>query len=893
MSSFIRGCRYLAAGVFPLLVLAFATAVYDSPQHAQSAGSSPDLALDVKFKGSDTTTRAIRNESKVLSRIVVDSTAEREKVKQIGAIVQDYGSFVIVARDKAVEAKNYGLDEQVLQTTVNLPGSKFDPLKDAPEGSLRLGKAATAKGKGYYILQFGASPTDEWLKSIRNAGVEVLQYIPHQAYFVYGDDESIARIADHSRVRWIGRYQPEQKLSRALRQQLEAARNGKTAAHGISPLEYTKNDTALFDIAVFERADLDAFTSQLRQTFGRGLLRMSRLQNNFFNVVRAELAVNDIEAVAALPDVIAIEAYSRTSNEDERSNQILAGNFINATTLLGPGYQPLNQFGADGTNVTVSVVDDGVGIPGEGGFYITTNNAVNGPLHGAPGTAFGHGHFNATIIAGWTPFGPLDSLFYNYALGVAPKANIVSIPRNRTGYTGTDVEVYDDSVSMPGPNGVHATISNNSWGQGTNGNVYNLLAAQFDGFVRDSSTDPGVDPLTLVFSAGNEGLNAPGANGLTQPKVAKNVIAVGNSEGLRIDLGGANADNMDDIAADSSRGPAADGRIKPDLVAPGTAITGGRSGTDSLKGNLDAFHRWSSGTSHSAAHISGMAALFTHWWTSANFGDNPSPSLIRAALINSARDLNGQNSSGSVPNGTEGWGRPNLKSLLNTGVGMKYIDEQVPLEQPGPGFVLQGSVADGTKPLRITVAWTDPPGVADPALVNDLDLIVTVGGTVYKGNVFSNGVSTTGGVADNRNNTESVFFPAGIPSGTGLSIEVRPTALNGDGILLNGDATDQNYSLVVYNWSGLVGPTFYQLAGRVVSADSRGIGMTKVRITDSQGIAREVRTNPLGYFRFQSVPGGQTYTVNIAAKRYTFVQQNLSVTGNMTNLIFRAEPGAP
>ena len=893
MSSFIRGCRCVATVVFPLIVLAFIFTVHDSPQHAHSVGRAPELTLDAKFRGSDTATRAIRDGSKVISLVEVNGVADRENAKRLGTIIHDYGTFVVLARAGSLEAKNYGLKEQVLETTVNLPGERFDPLSDAPRGSLRLGKSATASGKGYYVLQFGGNPTDDWLKAVRDAGVEVLQYVPHNAYFVFGDDEAIARVADHSRVRWIGRYQPEQKLSPVLRQQLNAARTGRTAARGISPLEYTKKATALFDIAVFERADLDAFVSELRQNRGKGFVRVTRLQNNFFNVVRAELSIDDIEAVAAMEDVIAIEAYSKTSNEDERSNQILAGNFINATTIMGPGYQPLNQFGADGTNVTVSVVDDGVGIPGEGGFYITADNAVSGPLRGAPGTAFGHGHFNATIIAGATPFGPFDSLFYNYAIGVAPRANIVSIPRNRVGYTGTDADVYNDSVITPGPNGVHPTISNNSWGQGTNGNVYNLLAAQFDGFVRDSAPDNGVDPLTLIFSGGNEGLNAPGANGLTQPKVAKNVIAVGNSEGLRPELGGSGADNMDDIAADSSRGPAADGRIKPDIVAPGTAITGGRSGTDSLKGNLDAFHRWSSGTSHSAAQVSGVAALFSHWWASSNFNDRPSPSLIKAALINSARDLNGQNASAAIPNGAEGWGRPNLRSLMNTGVGMKYIDEQVALEQPGPGFLLEGSVADGSKPLRITVAWTDPPGIGDPALVNNLDLIVTVGGTQYRGNVFSNGMSTTGGAADTRNNTESVFLPAGIPTGTSLTVEVRPTALNGDGILLNGDATDQNYSLVVYNWSASVGTGVYRLEGRVISADGRGIGLAKVRIVDNQGVAREGRTNPLGYFRIAEVLGGQNYTVNISAKRYRFAPQTVNVTGNMTNLTFRAEPGSP
>lgn len=114
---------------------------------------------------------------------------------------------------------------------------------------------------------------------------------------------------------------------------------------------------------------------------------------------------------------------------------------------------------------------------------------------------------------------------------------------------------------------------------------------------------------------------------------------------------------MDDIAVDSSRGPAADGRIKPDVVAPGTAITGGRSGLDSLSGNIGTAHRWSSGSSHSAAQISGVAAVFTNWWYDNNFGDWPSPSLVKAALINSSRDLNGNGSSAAIPNGIEGYVR--------------------------------------------------------------------------------------------------------------------------------------------------------------------------------------------------------------------------------------------
>ena len=890
MSSFVNGRRIFAAIVLAVTAVAVYEYHVETPQLAQVQPRLQEYALKAKFRGADAATNSLRSDSKVLSRIYVDSDSDRQKAAQIGTIVEDYQKFVIVSKNRSTEAKNYGLEEQEIETTINLPGAKFDPIKDAPDGSLRLGPGTAAPTDGYYILQFGGTVTDEWIKSLTDAGVEVLQYIPNQAYFVYADGDAIARVADHSRVRWIGRYNADAKLTPVLKSQLDSARKGRTLSRGITPILTTKKGSSMFEISVFERADLDNFVTDLSKSYAKGYVRGSRLSHNYFNIVRAELKLSDIEAVAALPDVIGIEPMMPAKNEDERSNQILAGNYFNPTTIQGPGYNPANQFGADGTNVTVAVVDDGVGIPGDGDFYISTLNATNGPLRGAQAGAFGHGHLNATIIAGSTPYGPLDSLFYNYGLGVAPRANIVNIPRNRNGYTGTDEDVYNDAVITPGPNGAGSTISNNSWGLGVNNNVYaSSVEGRFDGYVRDSSFDLGVDPILLVFSAGNDG-----ANGLTRPKVAKNVISVGNSESLRTDLGGTDANNIDDVASDSSRGPAADGRIKPDVVAPGTAITGGRSGTDSLRGNIGTAHRWSSGTSHSAAHITGMAALFADWWKRQNFNLDPSPTLIKAAIINSAVDMSGGNAAAPIPNAAEGWGRPNLKNMLNTGVGMKHHDDDlIGLSAPGEGYFLNGSVSDASKPVRVTLVWTDPPGLADPALVNNLDLKVTVNGTVYKGNVFSNGVSVTGGTADNRNNVENVFLPAGIPTGSGLQVEVTATALNGDGILSNGDSTDQAFSIVIYNYSPQTVSQPYSVAGRVVSPNNRGIGMARVRFTNTQGINYETMTNHLGYFYFPSLPGNQNYTVNVLSKRYTFTQRVEPVNGNITNMVITSSNGTP
>jgi hypothetical protein len=587
--------------------------------------------------------------------------------------------------------------------------------------------------------------------------------------------------------------------------------------------------------------------------------------------------------------VIRIDSWSRPEKEDERAALIVAGNYSNKTSIAPPSYDPLGQFGVDGTNVTVSVVDDGVGIPGDGGFYLTENNAVNGPLRGATAGAMGHGHLNASIIAGDAPFSQFDSLGYNYGRGIAPKANIINIPLLRGGYP-IDGEpfCYNDTVTTLGPNGVLGSISNNSWGNGTNSNAYDSYTAQFDGYVRDASFASTIDPISLIFSAGNSG-----TAGLTRPKVAKNLIAVGNSENLRNELS-STSDNIDDLSGSSSRGPARDGRIKPDIVAPGTAITGSRSGPDSLFGNIDANVRWSTGTSHSAPQVAGAAALFTQYWKNYNSGQNPSPAMIKAAILNTGQEMTGNGTSGaSVPNGNEGWGRMNMRYMIDNAALIKRVDQTVSLSNVGDSFAFTGSVSDPSRPLRVALVWTDPPGISDPALVNNLDLSVTVGGNTYKGNVFSGGTSVTGGSFDSLNNVEMVWLPAGIATGTPMSITVSAATLNGDGILGNGDVTDQNFALVAYNMNESVATSFFTVSGQVVSQSGRGISKTLLSLTGQDGIPRYAITNPFGYFTFRNVPGPMTYTLSPTAKRYAFAPQLLTVSDNLTSLTITSTNGAP
>ncbi|MEI9863310.1 MAG: S8 family serine peptidase [Limisphaerales bacterium] len=112
----------------------------------------------------------------------------------------------------------------------------------------------------------------------------------------------------------------------------------------------------------------------------------------------------------------------------------------------------------------------------------------------------------------------------------------------------------------------------------------------------------------------------------------------------------------------SSRGPCQDGRIKPDLVTPGTWIA---SAASSFAPNIaavswtaiDDYYVYMGGTSMAGPAAAGAAAVFVQYYKSLHTNAVPSPALVKASLINSANPLDDANGGpGPVPNNDEGWG---------------------------------------------------------------------------------------------------------------------------------------------------------------------------------------------------------------------------------------------
>jgi len=206
----------------------------------------------------------------------------------------------------------------------------------------------------------------------------------------------------------------------------------------------------------------------------------------------------------------------------------------------------------------------------------------------------------------------------------------------------------------------------------------------------------------------------------------------------------------------------------------------------------------STGTSHSTPAVAGAAALLRDHHRRTQ-GQVPSPALTKAILVNTASDLaGGANVGGSAPNFNQGWGLVNLASAFDT-TARSYVDQSEVFDESGEDFQRSYTVSDTSRPVRITLVWTDPPGVvfSPTSYVNNLDLEVERNGDTYRGNNLSGGESQEGGTADPANNVEAIVFTAGT-AGT-FNLDVIATNLAGDGVPGNSEDIDQDFALVVSN----------------------------------------------------------------------------------------------
>jgi len=368
----------------------------------------------------------------------------------------------------------------------------------------------------------------------------------------------------------------------------------------------------------------------------------------------------------------------------------------------------------DGSNVVVGLGDDG---------DIGPHADYKGRLTSLAGNSIGdHGDHVAGTIFGAGNIDPTGE-------GNAPGATMIyyDYPSNLS-----NIDAHYASYGI--------RVTNSSYSNGCNAG-YTFYAQQMDKDVRDNAA------LIHVFSAGNSNGSNCGYGAGTQwgnvtggHKQGKNVIAT------------ANITSTDAIAPSSSRGPAADGRIKPDLAAVGTSVY---STIDShTYGNK-------TGTSMSAPGVAGYFAVLHNAFDELQ-QDTAEAGLLKAIAMNTADDLGNPG-----PDFIYGYGRVNARKALKVIQDTQFLSSSITTNDT---LTYTISIPAGVNKFSAMLYWTDKEAStsASKALVNNLDFEVTdlTGATTYQPWVLDPTPNTTTllygatrGV-DTLNNVEQVTLDA-------------------------------------------------------------------------------------------------------------------------------------
>ncbi|WP_114905156.1 S8 family serine peptidase [Kordia sp. SMS9] len=385
------------------------------------------------------------------------------------------------------------------------------------------------------------------------------------------------------------------------------------------------------------------------------------------NYLQVAIPTSQVDAVVSKPFVKWIELIPPPAIlEDVRGRSIHRSSNLDSQTPTGRNYT--------GEGVGLLVRDDGVVGP-----HIDFQGRLNTVTTANTGT---HGDGVSGIMTG---AGNLNPSFRGMAAGSDVYVTTIAV----SFLDGPTVDLFNDGTVQ---------ISNNSYGTTCNGG-YTSAARTVD-------TQISTIPSALhVFSAGNSGgsncgygAGAGWGNITGGAKQGKNGIAVANTF-----FNGS-------LANSSSRGPAYDGRIKPDIAAHGQeqVSTTGNNGYQTF-----------GGTSGAAPGIAGVAAQLYEAYALLNGGNLPDSGLIKAAMLNTANDYGN-----TGPDYRFGWGMVNaLRAAMLIEDG-RYLDATVTQGNSNNHSI---TVPANTREVRFMVYWDDVPAAAGAtsALVNDLDLLVT------------------------------------------------------------------------------------------------------------------------------------------------------------------------
>jgi subtilisin-like proprotein convertase family protein len=767
-------------------------------------------------------------------------------------------------------------------------------LDTAQTAALAIPEHLRARGDpGAYVVQSRAPLDAAFRARLQTAGAVIVAYIPNQAYLVRASAAVAEQLRADAQTQAVLPYEPYYKLKPPL----------LALAVEQAPLPVSRTlNVLLFPDA--RAAALDALISLGMEVLGEERSPFGPV----FNVRPRSVGIpaSQSSPLASTGILPALAGLASVQTVELSRARVLANDLSRARIgVAADTVTPDNYLGLTGSNVLVNVNDSGVDAsqPDLQGRVL-----CDVPASGVD--ANGHGTHVAGIIAGSGFESPtvtnasgsiMPAVGFQFR-GLAPAAQVFALAANPGPGPASDTYLQETAAST------NAFISNNSWNY-ANDNAYDLAAARYDAAVRDALPGvPGSQPLLFVFGAGNAGNGANDGSGgdpdsIQSPATAKNVITVGAIEQPRFIadqvwqctvVDSTNAcqtnqpwlgltDSNNEVAAFSSRGNVGvglegdSGRLKPDVVAPGTFVVSARSTQwdqiayytptngsgnyfevlSNLNETLGPFYRYESGTSLAAAEVSGTLALMQEFFQ--RLGLTNSPALMKALLINGARPLTAPGAfQAGNPTNAQGWGLINLTNSLPVGLSNSLMQAPAPMQvfDQNPADALATgqshtrfvslSPAAANAPLRITLVWTDPPGnpAASLKLVNNLDLVVTnlATGDVFFGNDMPPGNGFTQPWDTNTppnldvvNNVENVYLAP--TDAANYSVTVVARSVNVNAVTAQTSGVVQDYALVISSGDGEVADALTVTDAPIASVTSANVTFITNSFAPSQGIS--------------------------------------------------------
>jgi hypothetical protein len=621
------------------------------------------------------------------------------------------------------------------------------------ESSLHLAPAQVTEPQTRHILQLDGPLTPEINRRLGMAGITLGQYLPANSYIVRfpaGTDIS-ERVRGLNFVRWIGPYQKAWKLDPEIGQQVVALGGFESDRRR----DIHNKGNLLLTVTLFEGSDLVAAVDDISRMEGVQIHEIVQGREN--GLLEIEMPAGTFPLLADVSAVQWVEEAPEATFRNDTNRWVVQSNSTGLTPVWDRGIRGEGQIGGliDGAVRTThcSVSDPG-------------GNPVGSPSHrkiiyyfGATGQDSHGTHTAGTFVGDEQPVSGGTAM-----RGLAHQAKMAFT--NLSSVSSTNFFTRLENAHNAG-----ARVHSNSWGNdGTTS--YIQWCRDIDMF---SHT---YEESLVLFAVTN--LNST----VKAPENAKNVLAVAASRDTP----------QQNNHCSGGRAPTVDGRRKPEIMAPGCS-------TQSSSSSTTCGFTGMTGTSMACPAVAGAALLVRQYYMDgfypngfANSPDafTPSGALIKATLLNSSVDMTGIS---GFPSDQEGWGRV----LLNNGLHFTGDTRKLLMLDDirnangittGARVAYQVAVESSGEPLKVTLVWTEKEATigANPAYINNLDLLVTAPGDIkYNGNTFSGGQSVPGGATDIRNNVEQVLLNSPAPGA--YLIEVIAATVNTVG--------PQGYALIV------------------------------------------------------------------------------------------------